>query len=284
MCGIVARCALVFVLVCSTADARISLSRDAAPDVTVSDSLGDAEKEVYKVSGSGSEAASQLGGGGAQAASSVARSLPRVPDAPLPSVNGPRVQVLGSSQPHTADPVVCGLLGGVIVLNWILACCCAGFGAAGAGAAAAEAEKGDTKDAEAAGAAGGICGALFALVECLGSICSLIALVYCIATGLFRAWMGGQAVSGWCLAVVVLSTIQLIMCCCICCCATCGASLLGEAGYEKYVNQHSKHFMGSHMHDLVHKHKPDGTHPISEGHLPYVGHPTGKKGRDAPES
>merc|ERR1719379_2969267 len=38
--------------------------------------------------------------------------------------------------------------------------------------------------------------------------------------------------------------------------------------HEKYVNQHSKHLLGSHMHSLVHKHKPTGTHPISEGHLP----------------
>jgi len=276
--------AFVFVLASSVTDARISLQRDAAPEVTVSDTVGSAEQETYKVAGGGSQAASQLGEGGAQAASTAARSLPRVPNAPLPSVNGPRVEVLGSSKPHTADPVVCGLLGGVIVLNWILACCCAGFGAAGAGAAAAEAEQGDTKDAEAAGAAGGVCGALFACVECLASICSLVALVYCIATGLFRAWMGGQAVSGWCLAVVVLSTLQLILCCCICCCASCGAAILGEEMHEKYVNKHSRHLMGAHMHDLVHKHKPDGTHPIHEGHVPVVGHPLGKKGKDAPQS
>merc|ERR1719213_503369 len=68
--------------------------------------------------------------------------------------------------------------------------------------------------------------------------------------------------------MAIISTLQLLACVCICCCATCGAAILGEAGYEKYVNNHSKHVFGSHMHDLVHKHKPSGTHPITEGHLP----------------
>ena len=72
--------------------------------------------------------------------------------------------------------------------------------------------------------------------------------------------------------LVIVSTIQLLLCCCICCCASCGAAILGEEMHEKYVNQHSKHLLGSHMHSMVHKHKPDGTHPISEGHLP--GHDT----------
>merc|ERR1719331_1408669 len=153
-----------------------------------------------------SAAVSKATEGGTQAASDAARSLPRVPDAPLPSVTGPPVPLVGSSQPHSADPVVCGLLGGVIVLNWILACCCAGCGAAAAGTEAAE---GETTKAE---EAGGICAALFACVECVSSICSICALVYCIMTGLFRAWMGGQSVSGWCLALVVISTLQLILC------------------------------------------------------------------------
>merc|ERR1719240_1330432 len=131
------------------------------------------------VEGTATGAASTVSSGTTGAASSVAGTLPRVPEAPLPGVAPPvTVPVVGSSAPHTADPVVCGLLGGIIVVNWILACCCAGFGAAGAGAAAVEEEKGDTKDAEAAGAAGGVCGALFACVECLASICSIIALVY----------------------------------------------------------------------------------------------------------
>jgi len=225
------------------------------------------------VEGAATGTANTVSSGTTGAASNVAGALPRVPEAPLPGVAPPvSVPVVGSSAPHTADPVVCGLLGGIIVTNWILACCCAGFGAAGAGAAAVEAEKGDTQDAEAAGAAGGICGALFACVECLASICSIIALVYAAFTGLFRAWLGGQAVSGWCLAMAIISTLQLVACVCICCCATCCSALIGEAVYDKYVNQHSKHVFGSHMHELVHKHKPSGTHPITEGHLPLHEH------------
>jgi len=224
------------------------------------------------VEGAATGTANKVTSGTTGAASQVAGTLPRVPEAPLPGVAGPNVPGVGSGAPHTADPVVCGLLGGIIVTNWILACCCAGFGAAGAGAAAVEAEKGDTQDAEAAGAAGGICGALFACVECLASICSIIALVYAAFTGLFRAWLGGQAVSGWCLAMAIISTLQLVACVCICCCATCCSALIGEAVYDKYVNQHSKHVFGSHMHELVHKHKPSGTHPITEGHLPLHEH------------
>jgi len=224
------------------------------------------------VEGAASGTANKVTSGTTGAASQVAGTLPRVPEAPLPGVAGPSVPGVGSSAPHTADPVVCGLLGGIIVTNWVLACCCAGFGAAGAGAAAVEEEKGDTKDAEAAGAAGGVCGALFACVECLASICSIIALVYAAFTGLFRAWLGGQAVSGWCLAMAIISTLQLVACVCICCCATCCSALIGEAVYDKYVNQHSKHVFGSHMHELVHKHKPSGTHPITEGHLPLHEH------------
>jgi hypothetical protein len=196
----------------------------------------------------------------------VAGALPRIPEAPLPAIGVPvKVPLVGSSAPHTADPTVCGILGGIIVLNWIIACCCAGAGAAGGAAAGAGAAEGD---AGAAGAAGGLAGACFACIECLASICSIIALVYAACTGLFRAWLGGQAVSGWCLAMAIISTLQLLACVCICCCASCGAAILGDAVYEKYVNQHSKHVFGSHMHDFVHKHKPDGTHPITEGHLP----------------
>jgi len=186
----------------------------------------------------------------------------QVPEAPLPGVHGPAVPAVGSSQPHTADPVVCGLLGGVIVLNWIVCCCCAGIGAAAAGTEEAE---GDTTKAE---EAGGIAAGLVACVECCASICSICALIYCLMTGLFRAWLGGQRVSGWCLALAIISVLQLLLCICICCCATCGAAILGEEMHEKYIHQHSKHLMGSHMHELVHKHKPSGTHPITEGHLP----------------
>lgn len=265
MSSIIVRPVLVFLLVSSMSEA-LSMVRREDPSSAVSDAAEDGTKAASKISASGS-----------QAASSAARSLPKVPDAPLPSVTGPPVPLVGSSQPHTADPLVCGLLGGVIVLNWVLACCCAGCGAATAGA---EEAQGDTTKAE---EAGGICAALFACVECVASICSIGALVYCIMTGLFRAWMGGQAVSGWCLALVIISTLQLILCCCICCCASCGAAILGDEAYDKYINQHSKHLMGSHMHAMVHKHKPDGTHPISEGHLPVVGHLSGRAGRAAEE-
>merc|ERR550537_399725 len=218
-------------------------------------------------------APNQVGSGFTGATENVAGNMPSVPDAPLPAVAPPvSVPLVGSSAPHTADPTVCGILGGIIVVNWIIACCCAGAGAAGGAAAGAEAAEGDTGGAEAAGAAGGVAGACFACVECLASICSIIALVYAAFTGLFRAWLGGQAVSGWCLAMAIISTLQLVACVCICCCATCCSAVLGAEVYDKYVNKHSKHVFGSHMHELVHKHKPDGTHPITEGHVPLHDH------------
>jgi len=239
--------------------------------------------------GCGLEATSQavpsLGGvrdGVTGTASNVAGALPRVPEAPLPGVAGPGLPLV-ASEPHTADPAVCGILGGVIVLNWVIACCCAGAGAASAGAAGVEAASGDDKDAVAAGAAGASAAAIFACVECGASICSIIALVYACFTGLFQAWLGGQVVSGWCLAMAIISTLQLLACVCICCCASCGTSLLGAEAYDKYVNRHSRHVFGSHMHDLVHKHKPDGTHPITEGHLPFYGQAAGKEGKGATE-
>jgi len=226
-----------------------------------------------------SQATASASAGASEGASTVARSLPaQVPEAPLPGVAGPGVPVVGSRQPHTADPVVCGVLGGVIVLNWIICCCCAGCGAAAAGGEAAEGD--DTKAEE----AGGIAAGCVACIECLASIFSVGALIYCLITGLFRAWLGGQAVSGWCLAMAIISTLQLLACVCICCCATCCSAILGEAAYNKYVNEHSKHVFGSHMHEMVHKHKPGGTHPITEGHLPIVGHPTGKQGKATEET
>merc|ERR1712224_319433 len=127
---------------------------------------------------------------------------------------------------------------------------------------------GDKSGAEAAGVAGGAAATCFACIEVAASICSVIALVYAALTGLFRAWLGGQAVSGWCLAMAIISTLQLLACVLICCRATCCSSLIGAEAYELYVNKHSKHVFGSQMHELVHKHKPDGTHPITEGHLP----------------
>jgi len=256
MSGMAVRCALIL-LVGMVPEAL------GAPEMPIA---GDAANTVQGAPG-------KVGSGFTGATESAAGNLPRVPDAPLPAVAPPvAVPMVGSSAPHTADPTVCGILGGIIVLNWVIACCCAGAGAAGGAAAGAEAAEGETGGAEAAGAAGGVAGACFACVECLASICSIIALIYAAFTGLFRAWLGGQAVSGWCLAMAIISTLQLLACVCICCCATCGAAILGEAGYEMYVNKHSKHVFGSHMHELVHKHKPSGTHPITEGHLPLHEH------------
>merc|ERR1719271_1285090 len=206
-------------------------------------------------------ATSTVGSGVTGTTDSVAGALPRVPEAPLPGVAGPSVPMVGSSAPHTASPAVCGILGGIIVLNWILACCCAGAGAAGGAAAGGEAAEGETGGAEAAGAAAGVAGTCFACIECAASICSIIALVYAGFTGLFRAWLGGQAMSGWCLAMAIISTLQLLACVCICCCAACCSSIIGVEAYDLWVNKRSKHVFGPHMHEFVHKHKPGGTHP-----------------------
>jgi len=255
MSGALVRCGFLVLVVLVPA----TLGSLRAPEVPV---VGQAADAVV-------EAPGQLGRGFTGATENVAGALPKVPEAPLPAVAPPvSVPIVGSNAPHTADPTVCGVLGGIIVLNWVIACCCAGAGAAGGAAAGVDAAAGDTTGAEATGAAGGIAGACFACVECLASICSIIALFYAGFTGLFRAWLGGQAVSGWCLAMAIISSLQLLACVCICCCASCCSSILGAAAYEKYVNDHSKYVFGSHMHDFVQKHKPDGTHPITEGHLP----------------
>jgi len=258
MSGTFVRCGLVLVFL-----APATVGSLQAPEMPLA---GEAANAAAAVPG-------QLGNGFTGATQNVAASLPKVPEAPLPAVAPPvSVPIVGSSAPHTADPAVCGILGGIIVLNWIIACCCAGAGAAGGAAAGGEAAKGEKTGAEAAGACGGLAGACFACIECLASICSIIALVYAALTGLFRAWLGGQAVSGWCLAMAIISTLQLLACVCICCagccCASFGAAILGEEGYKALVDEHSKHVLGSHMHGLVQKHKPDGTHPITEGHLP----------------
>ena len=63
--------------------------------------------------------------------------------------------------------------------------------------------------------------AIFACVECAVSICSIVVLVYCGFTGLFRAWLGGQAVSGWFLAMAISSTFWLPVFVSICRCAFC---------------------------------------------------------------
>merc|ERR1719263_2039226 len=89
----------------------------------------------------------------------------QVPEAPLPKTGtGVQVPLVGSKEPHTANPVVCGVLGGLIMLNWIVSCCCAG-GAAAAGAKGSE-------EGAAAGAG------LFGCVEFLGSIAAAGSLVY----------------------------------------------------------------------------------------------------------
>merc|ERR1719454_2022675 len=88
-------------------------------------------------------APSQVGNGVTGTTETVAGALPKVPDAPLPAIAPPvSVPIIGSSAPHTADPSVCGILGGIIVANWILACCCAGAGAAGAAEGGVAAEEG----------------------------------------------------------------------------------------------------------------------------------------------
>ena len=47
-------------------------------------------------------------------------------------------------------------------------------------------------------------------VECSASISSVVAILYAAFTGLFRAGLCGQAVSGWSLAMAVISTRQLL--------------------------------------------------------------------------
>merc|ERR1719321_782180 len=102
-----------------------------------------------------------------QGASNVAGAVPvKAPEPPLPAVGGPSVPLVGSQEPHTADPVVCGLLATVLIIGWIVACCCAA-GAAGEGAAAAE----DGSAGEGAAAAGA--GGCFALIECCESIAAI---------------------------------------------------------------------------------------------------------------
>merc|ERR1719146_179763 len=155
-----------------------------------------------------------------------------VPEAPLPKTGtGVEVPLVGSQAAHSADPVVCGVLGGLIFLNWVVACCCAG-GAAAAGA-----------EGSAGGAAGGA--GCFACIELLGSIAAIASLIYVIYTGLLQAWLGGQAMGGWCLFLAVLATIQLVMCLCICCCA----GILGSIFGPEFAEKHGKTIFGSHMHD-----------------------------------
>merc|ERR550514_2261854 len=84
----------------------------------VPETLGTLRQAPEAVTG----ATNTVGSGVTGTTENVAGALPRVPDAPLPAVAPPvSVPMVGSSAPHTADPTVCGILGGIIVLNWIIA-------------------------------------------------------------------------------------------------------------------------------------------------------------------
>ena len=63
--------------------------------------------------------------------------------------------------------------------------------------------------------------AVFTRVECIACICSIIALVYVVLTGLFRAWQGDQAVSCWYLALTIISNTSLLAPVDVCHCAIC---------------------------------------------------------------
>ena len=74
----------------------------------------------------------------ASSASKLAAAVPQVPEPPLPAAGSPvEVPLVGSKKAHTADPAICGILGGLIVLGWVVGCCCAG-GAGAAGASGSE--------------------------------------------------------------------------------------------------------------------------------------------------
>ena len=60
-----------------------------------------------------------------------------------------------------------------------------------------------------------------ARVECVTSICNIIALVYYAFTGLSRAWLGGPVVSVWYLALAIISNLSLLVPVGICHCAVC---------------------------------------------------------------
>ena len=57
----------------------------------------------------------------------------------------------------------------------------------------------------------------FSRVGCAASISSVVALLYAAFTGLFRTWLCGQAVSGWSLAMAVISTLRLFALVLTCC-------------------------------------------------------------------
>ena len=60
-----------------------------------------------------------------------------------------------------------------------------------------------------------------ARVECVASICSIIALVYHASTSVSRAWLGGPVVSRWYLALAIISNLSLLVPVGICHCAVC---------------------------------------------------------------
>ena len=51
---------------------------------------------------------------------------------------------------------------------------------------------------------------LASCVECSASACGVVALLYAAFTGFFRVGLRGQTVSGWSLAMAVISTLQLL--------------------------------------------------------------------------
>ena len=60
---------------------------------------------------------------------------------------------------------------------------------------------------------------------------SIVTLEYAADTSLLRASLGGQSVTGWCLAMDINSILQLFVCGSACCCATCYMSILEPEMY-----------------------------------------------------
>jgi len=56
--------------------------------------------------------------------------------------------------------------------------------------------------------------------------------VYFVLTGLFRAWLCDQAVSGWYLALTIISTLPLLLPFGVCHCAVCYV-LIAKAEEER---------------------------------------------------
>ena len=60
-----------------------------------------------------------------------------------------------------------------------------------------------------------------ARVECVASICSVIALAYYALTGFSRAWLGGPVVCVWYLALAIISYLSFLMPGGVCHCELC---------------------------------------------------------------